>query len=824
MCTHVSAESSVYPVLFCLGKLGMINVDIASSLEVQRKTKVLVNGDFVGVLPSLKETIRIVTLLKYLRRTGVLSKYISIAWHQDIDTVTILGDGGRYSTPYYIIDEDGHFQMDHWVRVAGDGGLPDIDVLSSKLEGGDIKDYPYNASYRGEDYHPWEQSAIEYIDTNEEETAVIAVRPEQLYSFQTLRPSGSDYVGHLTLSVDLPKTAEERDAYHRELDERGHVRSVEDGVDGDHAERRSQQDAQTQREISRMGVPLMDRILERLDEQPRHIFQSCVKDVELVDSKRRLIKVITEGELDTVQTHLLTNLNRFLSREYVTYTHCILHPSTIHGIVAANIPFPDHNQSPRNCYQSSMGKQSVGTYVSNPNQRMDTMANILVYPQVPITATRYASITHLDKLHHGYNAMIAIACYSGYNQEDSLVGSKAAAQRGAYNTAYYRTYSATLQKPLGSDASESFEVPPDRTIGRKIGSGGVDRYHAIVRNYGKKGHSPELPEIGAIVHGNDIIIPKCKKVTNKKKAAGAGVAGPGETLYTDLSVTVKPSDTGVVDMVIPNEQIPNNENEDGYQFVKVRLCENREPEIGDKFASRAAQKGTEGIQLNAADIMFNSHGIAPDKIMNPQAIPSRMTEGHLIESLCNKHGALTGTFHDATPFTDFDLEQMKGQLGMTGYDRCGDEIMYNGQTGEPLESPVVFWPTYYQRLKHMVTDKMHARSLGPIQALTKQPTEGRSRGGGLRVGEMERDCIIAHGAALFLKEKTMECSDAFPLYVSEDAKKIISANTKAGIYQIGTKEIYGTDKISSVHMPYAMNLFRQELMCQLIGLDVTTDK
>jgi DNA-directed RNA polymerase II subunit RPB2 len=277
-------------------------------------------------------------------------------------------------------------------------------------------------------------------------------------------------------------------------------------------------------------------------------------------------------------------------------------------------------------------------------------------------------------------------------------------------------------------------------------------------------------------------------------------------------------------MVIPNELIPNNENEDGYMFVKVRLCEKREPEIGDKFASRAAQKGTEGIQFNVADMMFNGHGTSPDKIMNPQAIPSRMTEGHLIESLCNKHGALTGTFHDATPFTDFDLEHMKGQLGMTGYDRCGDEIMYNGQTGEPLESPVVFWPTYYQRLKHMVTDKMHARALGPIQALTKQPTEGRSRGGGLRVGEMERDCIIAHGAALFLKEKTMECSDAFELWASVQKQKIISANPKLGIFQHGTEEVYGTDDICRVHMPYAMNLFQQELKCSLIDTRLIIDK
>jgi DNA-directed RNA polymerase beta subunit len=819
--THVSIETSSYPVLFCLKKLGMIMIEEASSSDVHRKSKIIINGDLVGVSPSLQETIRYVTILRYLRRTGSLNKYISITWDQDLDIIKVLTDGGRYSTPYYIIDADGHFQLDNFKKYH-DGTLPSFDSMTESLPDDALGELPYNENYRNDDYKSWKQAGIEYLDTDEEGTTMIALRPEQLFDFQTMRVKDGHYVGHLTTTVKLALSDAEFAKVADKKKNRELIRTlspVED-TDAEGLERQKNQDLLDVEQEQYQTQPLKERIMHYLEDNVKSIFSDCVSDVILLDGAdhQRTIKIVPSRELTTKDVHVLTNLNRFITRTYVRYTHCVLHAAAIiHGVVAGNIPFPDHNQSPRNCYQSSMGKQAIGPYVKNYSDRMDTMGNILVYSQVPLVSTRIAKYTQLDKLHHGYNAMIAIACYSGYNQEDSLVGSLASVQRGAYNTAYYRTYSATLQKLPSQDASEHFEVPPERTIGRKIGSGGNDRYHAIVRNFGAKSTSrkPELPKVGAIVTGNDIIIPKCKKGSSKKKSGGTA-----EVLYTDCSVTIKPSEGGVVDMVIPNEYITNNDDEDAYQFVKVRICEKRQPEIGDKFASRAAQKGTVSVQLNSADLLFNQLGISPDLVMNAHAIPTRMTQGQLIESACSKEGALTGNFRDATPFTDFDMDEIKDLLGQTGYDRNGDEIMYNGQTGEPLESPIVFWPTYYQRLKHMVGDKMHARGLGPIQALTKQPAEGRSRMGGLRLGEMERDCLIAHGVAIFLKEKLMEASDIFEVHVSEQAKTVIAANPKTGVYQNGTEEIYGKDDISKVHMPYAMNLFRNELRTMLVDVQL----
>lgn len=833
--THVSIEVSSEPVRYCLRKLGMIPIEEASHLDTHKRTVITVNGDYVGVAPNIQETKRIYHLLRHLKRIGTLSKYNSISWHQDRNHIKILTDGGRYSVPYYVIDRDNHFQIDHWIRAYDGEKLPAIaptmgqdTCLTSRLEKPAEERYPFNHIFKSDAYKPWMEAAIEYLDTDEDETAMIAVDVEQLYDGQTFRLSDDEYVyyGHLTRQVEIPaenpETFEERwaklEAVHR------HEGTSNETI----MKRREEQMARFKEEEGRATETLDQRMRAALDDRALTIYNDCVASVEVVPPDElgagagtRMIRLTlkkADSSLSQVERSFIVNINRFLSDNYIVYTHCMMHPATINGVVATNIPFSDHNQSPRNCYQSSMGKQAVGTYVTNYNTRMDTMANVLTYPQVPLVSTRTASFVRMDKLHHGYNALVAIACYTGYNQEDSLIGSLASAQRGCYMSAYSRTYMSKLQKPPGSDASESFEVPPERTIGRKIGAGGKDRYHAIVRNFNRKSRKPELPAIGAIVQGNDIIIPKSKKITSKKKGASEA-----DTLYTDCSVTVRPSEAGVVDMVIPNDYInntmyvPNNEDEDGCQFVKVRVVERRVPEIGDKFASRAAQKGTEGIQLSAADMMFNQFGASPDKIMNPQAVPSRMTEGQLLESLSAKDGCIRGEFRDATPFTDFDLMRMHESLARTGYDDAGEELMYNGD-GELMEGSVTLWPTYYQRLKHMVGDKMHARELGPIQALTKQPAEGRARQGGLRLGEMERDCMIAHGAAQFLKEKMVDSSDIFEFYVSEQKQTVIAGNEKMGVYQCGTENIYGKDDICKVQMPWAMNLFRNELRTAMVDM------
>jgi len=260
-----------------------------------------------------------------------------------------------------------------------------------------------------------------------------------------------------------------------------------------------------------------------------------------------------------------------------------------------------------------------------------------------------------------------------------------------------------------------------------------------------------------------------------------------------------------------------------HKFVKVRVSDFRAPVIGDKFASRAAQKGTCGMAYTESAMLFTEDGYMPDLVMNPHAIPSRMTLGHVIEALLGKKGVLSGRIQDCTPFTDFSIDKTKADVESYGYQREGNEVMYNGQTGQIMECAIFINPTYYQRLKHMVDDKMHARNRGPIQILTKQPVEGRSRDGGQRFGEMERDVIVAHGAAQFLKEKTMELSDIFPTHVSKDKKTFVSVNTEHGIYKHGNQDIYETDDVCQVNVPYALVLFQNELKSSLIDMKLITN-
>jgi len=433
-----------------------------------------------------------------------------------------------------------------------------------------------------------------------------------------------------------------------------------------------------------------------------------------------------------------------------TYTHMEIHPSMILGVCASIIPFPDHNQvscftveiycilmlgqSPRNTYQSAMGKQAMGIYLTNYQLRMDTMANILYYPQKPLATTRSMEYLKFSELPAGQNAIVAILCYSGYNQEDSVIMNQSSIDRGLFRSLYYRAYTDT-EKNVGMQKVETFEKP-DRNETLRMKHGSSDRYAKL--------DIDGLISPATNVNGDDIIIGKTAPIPPESEELGQR-----SQLHQkrDVSTPLKSTEQGVVDQVMITT------NGEGLKFVKIRVRSTRVPQIGDKFASRHGQKGTIGITYRQEDMPFTAEGITPDIIINPHAIPSRMTIGHLVECLLSKLSTLTGSEGDATPFTDLTVESVSKLLREKGYQSRGLEEMYHGHTGRKLQAQVYFGPTYYQRLKHMVDDKIHARARGPLQILTRQPVEGRSRDGGLRFGEMERDCMISHGIAGFLKER-----------------------------------------------------------------------
>jgi DNA-directed RNA polymerase beta subunit len=458
-------------------------------------------------------------------------------------------------------------------------------------------------------------------------------------------------------------------------------------------------------------------------------------------------------------------------------------------------------------HNSAMGKQAMGIYATNHNVRLDTMTNMLCYPQHPIVQTRTAKYTNLDHLPHGNMAIVAFCTYSGFNQEDSIIVNEAAIQRGFFSSIFSRTYVATQQRhKSGSVEQEKIAMPPAGVFNRRKGNGtGKNIYHAIT----KEGY----PMVGAYVDGGDILISKYQAV--KKNSTG-------EMMYPDSSITVKNTEHGIVDFVIPNPNMPDAKNSDGHRICKAKVSDLRMPEIGDKFATRHAQKGTIGMTYRSVDMPMTESGMVPDIIMNPHAIPSRMTIGQLIEALLGKVGTLDGEIQDATPFTDFDFDKIKERLALYGFDYNGDEVMYNGQTGEMFKVPIFINPTYYQRLKHMVKDKMHARDRGPVQQMTRQPAEGRAREGGLRIGEMERDCLIAYGASMYLKEKLTESSDIFSVWISRKTGTVVAVNPETGVYQRGGTNIYGGEEVVKVVIPYAANLFVNELRTAMIKAHIET--
>ncbi|KAI9840569.1 MAG: DNA-dependent RNA polymerase II [Thelocarpon superellum] len=484
-----------------------------------------------------------------------------------------------------------------------------------------------------------------------------------------------------------------------------------------------------------------------------------------------------------------------------TWTHCEIHPSMILGICASIIPFPDHNQSPRNTYQSAMGKQAMGVFLTNFDQRMDTMANILYYPQKPLATTRSMEFLKFRELPAGQNAIVAIACYSGYNQEDSVIMNQSSIDRGLFRSLFYRSYT-DQEKRIGMATVEQFEKPM-RSDTLKL----------------KHGTYEKLDDDGIIapgvrVSGEDVIIGKTAPI-----AADSEELGQRTKLHVkrDVSTPLRSTENGIVDQVLLTT------NAEGLRFVKVRMRTTKVPQIGDKFASRHGQKGTIGITYRQEDMPFTSEGIVPDLVINPHAIPSRMTIAHLIECLLSKVASLKGFEGDATPFTDVTVDSVSGLLRDHGYQSRGFEVMYNGHTGRKLVAQVFLGPTYYQRLRHMVDDKIHARARGPVQILTRQPVEGRARDGGLRFGEMERDCMISHGASAFLRERLFEVSDAFRVHICDICGLMTPvANLKKASFEC--RPCRNKTKISQVHIPYAAKLLFQELASMNIAARMYTKR
>lgn len=442
--------------------------------------------------------------------------------------------------------------------------------------------------------------------------------------------------------------------------------------------------------------------------------------------------------------------------EEKVHTHVEYSPTNILSILANMTPFSDFNQSPRNMYQCQMGKQTMGTPNTNLVHRSDNKTYQIQTGQTPVVKAKLFDDYGLDEFPNGMNAVVAVISYTGYDMDDAMILNKSALERGFAHGSVYKTEVIDL-----GERRRRFEP-----ISQHIGFGSDD----VPPEWRAKLDEDGLPVIGSTVKFGDPLVAYFDDVAGRTKVK-----------------TYHSTEEAKVDQVklLGDDAVKADEP----QKVSVKLRIDRRPNIGDKFSSRHGQKGVCSQKWPAVDLPFSESGMQPDIIINPHAFPSRMTIGMFVESLAGKAGCLHGFAQDATPWI-FDENQPAAdyfgeQLLAAGYNYHGNEPMYSGVTGEELRADIYIGVVFYQRLRHMVNDKFQVRSTGEVSQTTMQPVKGRKRGGGIRVGEMERDAFLGHGTAYLLQDRLLNCSDYSVASICRECGSLLSTQTQ--VPRIGAK-------------------------------------
>lgn len=493
-----------------------------------------------------------------------------------------------------------------------------------------------------------------------------------------------------------------------------------------------------------------------------HIKKSIIKEFPISDLElqyKSFDNLVEDGKIEYLDVNEENDCLIAIKLEDINEktTHMEIADFAILGYVAGLIPFPNHNQSPRNTYQCAMGKQAIGYIALNTKKRFDGVILQMCNPQKPLTTTKILNITDYNKIPAGQAAMIAVMSYSGYDIEDALILNQSSLDRGFARSEVYKTHVFTIKKY--SDNRTDILLPDE--------------------------NNPVLDKDGIGKPGEFL----------KNGTVYINLKSPCEDGYRFTGGVHKGS-SAFIDKVL----ITKCEDQ---TLIKIVIRQTRVPEIGDKFSSRHGQKGVVGLIVPQVDMPFTDTGLVPDIIMNPHGFPSRMTVGKIIELLTGKAGVLKGEISDATIFKKNEVGSICKFLADNGFSFCGKDCFYSGTSGEPMYAYIYYGPVFYQRLKHMVSDKIHMRARGPRAILTRQPTEGRSKDGGLRLGEMERDCLIGYGASSLITERLMESSDAFDALLCNKCGILVSKK--------GCNMCKG-NSLTSIRLPYACKLLFQELM------------
>ena len=852
----ITLDHSSLSVFYILQKLHLISLKKLDFSILAYTVKVFVNGRWLGNARDTAHANQIFKNLKYYKRTR--NPDLGVSWNFEFQEIHVRSDGGRYLRPLYLVKFDEQaikdFEPDKYQTLR-----PNKLLIAEHWA--EVKDFSWKqllllgAQSQGE-------AIIEYLDVDEEENALVAPMPDIMNrqfkddNFTFLRYTHCEIHPALWLGV---------------------VSSVIPFSDHNQSPRNCYQCLWKETEVM-MADQTLKKIkdirvgdqVRTLDPETRQIGTAVVINQYVKTTTKRILKItfVDESELICTEDHPVLSvigikktawikakdlieanhlcqefakLGQYCNVVYVQPGENIArgglliksiedHPNVeIADITLDREPHSFITGAGLVVHNSSMGKQAIGLYATSFNQRMDTSGtNVLCYPQRPLVNSRAAEYFGLDKAPHGEQLMVAIACFTGYNQEDSTMMNRSAIERGRFNSLHFKTNVVKINKRKASTSEvEKFGPLPSMEETKDLKGNHRDKTHQAYRYLD--------PATGIVRVGtkfddlkpDEEVVIVTKYVTNKPSAGQTNA----HFKYKDISMTIRPEPDSIIDKVIgPNSSI-KNKDADGNEFVKVREVSLRKPEIGDKAASRSAQKGTIGMLYRQEEMPFTGNGLVPDLIMNPHAIPSRMTIAQVLECLIGKVAVQKGIAVDSTAFTNPTPETYDIDDPMKYYTEVlkdfdlhpqGEEVMYNPITGEQFEATIFFGPTYYQRLKHMVRDKLHARETGPVKTTTRQPSDGRARDGGFRLGEMERDVLISHSTALFMTERLLHSSDLFRVFVGNESETVIVGNPDKGIYRYDQQDL-NPDEVTEVHLPYSMQLFRSELTAMGIDIRLLTE-
>ena len=781
--THITIHSNSLPLYeYILPNIIQIDSVGIGSTDMYEKVKVFINGAWVGITDEPEE---LFLMLKEKKYKGIINIYTSIVFDYRHKEIRVCNDSGRLNRPLLRVKNNNISITKSIIQKLNDHELNWDDLLTSSR----IND-----------------SVIEYIDPEEQSWSLIATKPNELfkeksdrvYKYTHCEIHPSTIFGILASCIPFPEHNQSPRNTYQCLD-------INETVLLSNGNKIPIKNVKINDEVVCFNPNTFETSYTKVI---NHFIIQNINPVFqlLLNSGRKIIATNDHKFMTSNGWCELKNLTLNIDYICVLEDNKIIHDKVIqiHKVsdrLVSDITVESENHSfitsggilSSNCAQA---KQAMGVYVTNYENRMDKTAYVLNYPSRPFVDTRIMNMIQLNKIPSGSNVIVAIMTHTGYNQEDSLLFNKGSIDRGLFVTTIYHTEKDEDKQKINGD--EEIRCKPDatKTKGMKIG------------NYNKVNTKGVIPE-NTIVENRDIIIAKVTPIKENRN---------------DHTKVIKYEDQSKIYRTAEETYIDKNyidRNGEGYNFAKVRLRTVRKPVIGDKFSSRHGQKGTIGNIIPEADMPFTKNGLKPDIIINPHAIPSRMTIGQLKETVLGKVLVELGLFGDGTSFGEFDVKDICKELLKLGYEANGNELLHNGLTGEQVECSVFMGPVFYQRLKHMVNDKAHSRSNGPMVNLTRQPAEGRSRDGGLRFGEMEKDAMVSHGASRFTRGRMYDASDKYSVFVCKKCGLIASYNDKMHIHQCRTCD--NRVDFAYVEIPYSCKLIFQELNTMNISPRIITE-